>query len=123
MAQTATQAKGPGGRPPKAPAERRTDSLHADCTIADKIYVRDQAKLAGLTLSEYIRRRCLDHQVTAKTTRADARLVHELNAIGVNLNQLARLGNSGWMGDRGGELDELSRRLSDVLDRVLEELG
>ena len=110
------------GRPVKAPGERRCKQTNTRWMIAEDAELRAQARLAGITVGEYIRRRCLGLPVVARTARADARLVHELNAIGVNLNQLARLGNAGWTGDRSAEFDELSGRLGKVLDRVLEAL-
>ena len=122
MAQTAAQVKGPGGRPRLDAKERRCRQTNTRWTIAEDQEIRANAALAGLTVGEFIRRRALDIPVVARTARADARLVHELNAVGNNLNQLAKLGNSGWMGDRSGEIDELRGKLSTVLDRVLEAL-
>ena len=122
MAQTATHVKGPGGRPRLDAGERRCRQTNTRWTIAEDQQIRANAALAGLAVGEFIRRRALELPVVARTARADARLVHELNAIGVNLNQLARLANAGWQGDRSGEFDQLSRRLVGVLDRVIEAL-
>lgn len=122
MPRTATQAKGPGGRPKKAEHERRIKSLRADVTIAEKRFVADQARLAGVSEGEYIRRRALGLPVVVRQARVDARLVHELNAIGVNLNQIARLHNAGRVDTRIGELDALMRKLRATLDKAVDQL-
>lgn len=122
VAQSEQQAKGPGGRPRLDAKERRCRQTNTRWTIAEDKQIRASAALAGISVGEYLRRRALDIPVVARTARADHRLAHELNAIGVNLNQLAKLGNVGWQGDRSAEFDELSRKLHKALDRVIEDL-
>ena len=122
MAQTTAQVKAPGGRPRLDSSERRCRQTNTRWTIAEDQQLRANAASAGITVGEFVRRRALGLPVVARHARADARLVHELNAIGVNLNQLTKLGNAGWIGDRSAEFDELSRRLRAVLDRVVEAL-
>lgn len=80
------------GRPRKEEHERRTASIRADLTEAEKVYVQEQAARAGLSEAEYTRRRVLGYAVVspAASRRADPALITELNRIGVNVNQLAR---------------------------------
>ncbi len=66
-------------RPKKQPAERRCAALRSDLTIAELIYVREQAERAGLSAAE-----------SAEERRVQAALVSEINRLG---NQLAALGN------------------------------
>lgn len=122
MPRAMTTPKGPGGRPKKAEHERRIKSLRADVTIAEQQYVAAQAKAAGVSLGEYIRRRALGLSVVVRQAKADARLVHELNAIGVNLNQIAKLHNAGRVETRIGELDALMQRLHSTLDKAVDQL-
>ncbi len=78
-------------RPKKQPAERRCAALRSDLTIAELIYVREQAERAGLSAAEYTRRRVLGAKVeAAEERRVQAALVSEINRLG---NQLAALGN------------------------------
>ena len=49
-------AKGPGGRPKKAAAERRTQQRKLNLTIAEEAFIEEQAKTAGVTLAEFARR-------------------------------------------------------------------
>ena len=123
MPAAATKPKGPGGRPKKAEHERRIASVRADVTLAEKAHVAELAKVAGISQGEFIRRRALGLPVVVREAKTDARLIHELNAIGVNLNQLTRNVNAERLGAAGcrlSDLDALRRQLREVLDRALE---
>lgn len=123
MPAAATTPRGPGGRPKKAEHERRVASVRADTTLTEKQFVRDQAKAAGISEGEFIRRRVLGLPVVVREAKTDARLIHELNAIGVNLNQITRNVNAERLGAEGcrlSDLDALQRQLRGVLDRALE---
>lgn len=122
MPQTTTTAKHPGGRPKKAEAERRVKQTNHRWTVAEDTHLRQSAAAAQLTVAEYVRRRALGLPVVARVSKADARLVHELNAIGVNLNQIAKLHNAGRVDTRTGELDALMRQLRATLDKAVDAL-
>ena len=79
---------------------------------AEKADLRAAATEAGITVSEYVRRRSLGRPVTARADR-ETRVL--LRRIGVNLNQLARAANtSGAAPPEAGLADAL-----DHLRRVL----
>ncbi|UYV12396.1 MAG: MobC family plasmid mobilization relaxosome protein [Phycisphaera sp.] len=122
MAQTQAAQKGPGGRPKLDDEERRCRPTHIRWTIAEYNSIHTNADLAGVSVSEYVRRRSLGLPVVAKHARSDARLVHELNAIGVNLNQIARNLNTGRKGVRAVDLDDILVQLRDALGRAIEQL-
>jgi len=82
-------------RPKKQPAEKRSELIQARVTLAEKLYIEEQANIAGLSVSQYARRRLLRLPVRAQPNRVDAVLINELNRIGVNINQLAHAANAG----------------------------
>lgn len=90
--------------------ERRTAALHVQLTPAERRALEDAARAAGVSsLSEFVRTLCLHGLVetaieeVARPQSAEAqRLIYELNAIGNNLNQLARIANT-----TGAVADEL----------------
>ena len=98
-------------------SERRTASLRAWVTPAEHKEVETAAALEGAALSEYVRECCLRRRgsapVVAGTRRnPDAKaLAMELQAIGNNVNQLARVANQTGEIRRAEQLDET---LSDV---------
>lgn len=78
-------------RPRKQASERRTACVKADLTLAEKIYVQQQAAEAGLSEAEYTRRRVLGYCVPPRAEKlAKAALTNEINRLG---NQLAAIGN------------------------------
>ena len=106
-------ARKKGGRPK---GRRRGEKVELRVSAAEKADLRGSAREAGLTVSEYIRRRSLGQSVMARADR-ETRVL--LRRIGVNLNQLARAANAS-----GGGVAE--RQLGDALGhlrRVLEGLG
>lgn len=102
-------------RPRKDEHEKRQAHLPpVRLTEAELITIGDQARAAGLSLSDFARRRLLGESVTPRPSAADARLLSELNRCGVNLNQIAhRLNRSQDLRyDLSAVLAELSRVLS-----------
>ncbi len=77
-------------RPTKHPDEQRSVRLSVRYTAAERVFLEDQSVAAGTAVSDLIRRRSLGLAVQPRRARADAALLSELNAIGVNLNQIAR---------------------------------
>ena len=75
-----------------------------------------------MTLAEYVRRRLLGEPVRAQAAKADERLLFELNAIGVNLNQIARNLNAERQGRHAADLPALQTQLGRVLHQVAEAL-
>lgn len=120
-------------RPKKEPHERRTELAQARVTEAEMAYIDQQAYLAGLERSDYLRRRALDYQVPAKAeTAADPALVSELNrlglelkAIGNNANQLAVNLHTGRRSERlaweevVAEITRARAEVAEVLERIL----
>ena len=74
-----------------------------------------RAESLNLPVSRYVREVALGHRLKS---RADAMLIHQLNRIGVNINQLAKVANATKRLDAEDRLREVLARL----DRALTEL-
>ena len=119
-------------RPKKHEAERRSALARARLTPAEHEHVKTQAHLAGLDVSEYVRRRILGYEVPhQEDLHAAAGVVTELNdlgnqlaAVGNNANQLARAANSGrraqsaWQ-DVVARINELGDQVTEALERLV----
>jgi len=119
-------------RPKKHDDERRSARAETRLTPAEHEHVKTQAHLAGLDVSEYVRRRILGYEVPVKGTGSSDpglvtevnRLALELSAIGNNANQLARSANSGrraqsaWA-DVVARINELGDQVSGALERLV----
>ena len=97
-----------GGRPPKAPADRRTHRLLVRMKVREKTRVRRAAARAGLSVSEHIRRKVL---VPAVSPRVSRETRDRLRELGVRLNAFARQANT-----EGRVPDDA--RLADLLDEL-----
>lgn len=109
------------GRPVKQPNERRRAQQNVRFTLAELEDIRAQAAAAGLTVAEFIRRAALGLAVKPLRTRVDAALISELNAIGNNVNQLARTVHRGR--DLPSFWPAIANRLSTLLDEVAARYG
>jgi len=106
--------------------QRRTTSVNFQLTPDEREQLEKAAANAGARLSEYVREQCL-RRVTAAPVVGGARrnpqaraLVHELTAIGNNLNQLARLANTLRAMPQLHELHLTTGMLKAALARVIE---
>ena len=98
-----------GGRPR---GTRRSAKVEVRVSAAEKAALQGSAREAGLTVSEYVRRRSLGQPVTARADR-ETRVL--LRRIGVNLNQLARAANTSGATAASGPLEEALAQLRRVL--------
>ena len=101
-------------RPKKQDGEKRDEVARFRVTLAEREYLRAQARAAGISETEYLRRRALGYAVSpARSNLPDPTLISELNRIGVNVNQLARATHRG--SDFVHTWQIIGRQLSDVL--------
>ena len=107
-------------RPSKEAHEQRK-VVSIRLTEAELGYARSQAEAAGLSLSAYVRERVLGYRGIANGRHADPALVHEINRIGVNVNQLARSVHRG--SDFTQFWAEIGEDLKTVMAKVLTRHG
>lgn len=86
--------KHPGGRPPKAIAEKRSAEVKFHVTPEVKERLQNEAKVAGTDLATYCREKVLTGQPPRGIPPAILAAVAELARQGNNLNQLARIANA-----------------------------
>lgn len=70
--------------------QSKAKKLSFRVTHDEKKAINDNAKKAGLSLSEYQRKSCLDPIIITKDNVVDKELIRQLLKIGNNLNQLAK---------------------------------
>lgn len=98
---------------------RRTAVLPAARMTPEELEaVREKARAAGLTLSEYQRRACLSGRVVVRDTSVDVDAVRQLLAVGRNLNQLTKSGHINKTVDEAA-LRRTLARIEETVDRLL----
>lgn len=102
--------KHPGGRPPKAKAEKRSEEVKFHVTPDVKRRLQDEAKAAGVDLATYCREKVLTGRPPRRVPPEVLAAVAELARQGNNLNQLARIANT------EKNMARIVERLADLLD-------
>jgi len=105
---------------------KRTRQVNIRVNEEEYDVLASNASMAGMTVSEYVRKRALGRPVKAVPCRFDAEAVLELARIGSNLNQLARLGNIARKAGTEeefvyGRLEELREAIDDILRAIRRE--
>ena len=83
-------------RPRKDISKQRTIVIAFRVSQREYVIIANNAETVGLSTAEYIRRKCTGKSLpTKKVNPMDRKLFVELSRVGNNLNQLARVSNSG----------------------------
>lgn len=108
-------------RPTKHENEKLSEVVRLRVTVAEHAHIREQAEAAGVTVSDYLRRRAVGYRVPSAATggegrRVDPALITAVNKIGVNVNQLARAVHTDrsfveYWREIGAEVESLLARL------------
>lgn len=97
----------------EATASAKEERIELRVSTTDKRAIAAKAKHAGLSVADYMRRAALGKTIVE---RVPPELRKQLGSAGNNLNQLARLANSGKLPGAGIEaLNELVNRLLQTL--------
>ncbi|TDO01418.1 plasmid mobilization protein [Sunxiuqinia elliptica] len=111
-----TFIKNKGGRPKLSNSEKRIAEIHIVCNKGDKTRIKELAKSYGLTMTEYILRKCFDENVSFNHVEF-LKEIHvlgtELSRQGNNINQLAKYTNTLTIEKR--LTPEIATRLEEIL--------
>lgn len=91
--------------------------LHIVLSEKDNAHLTQQVELSGLSRSALIRSLILQTELRPKPTQEALKILRELNAIGNNINQLARAANQGLLVNSDA-LDEIRNQLKQLLTMV-----
>ena len=101
--------------------KKKTEIITARMTLADKKAIRQRAKAAGMTVTDYLTTCALGKEIVRVDGLDD--LLSELKAQGRNLNQFTTLANMGRITVlRGDDLIGEYTRLCDAVSAVIREV-
>ena len=110
--------------PRPAPNRRRNICVSVRMTPAEKEALDRNAETAGLSRTEYLIRNALDKGVCVFGSKKQMdQLIHEVNKIGVNINQIAKVFNRGMIHTGTHQLEKLQKDFADLTDLVLLMIG
>lgn len=99
--------------PQEEPEANKDQHINLRVSAADKKDIQAKAAIAGLTTGEYIRRAALEKRIVEKVP---TELRRQIALVGSNINQLARLANSGKLNGASTE------KLNDLVTLLLQTL-
>jgi len=73
---------------------KRVHPIHIRLTEDEYQALSQKAEVAGVSLSEWVRRAALEQEIPSPRSEIDVNLYKELTRIGININQLARAANT-----------------------------
>ena len=101
--------------------KKKTEIITARMTPADKKAIHQRARVAGMTVTDYLTTCALGKEIVQLDGLDD--LLSELKAHGRNLNQLTTLANMGRITVlRGDDLVQEYSRLCDTLATLIREV-
>lgn len=111
-------------RPRKKHHVKLTHRLpHMRCTETEFLDFKERADQCGLSMSAFGRQMMLNGKVVVNDNPdpVDPALMFQLQAIGNNLNQIARIAN--MTGDVREDLERVLKKITELADRMIEKLG
>lgn len=100
MQQAESRKNSKGGRPKKV--VRQNYFIGIKCTLIEKTYLKQKAKMAGLSLSEFVRDTALKGQAVRQIKTIPKEILAftaTLNHLAANINQLAKKCNQNYFLD------------------------
>jgi len=112
------------GQPKPAPNRRRNVCVSVRMTPAEKETLDRNAEKAGLSRTEYVIRNALDKGVCVFGSKEQMdQLIREVNRIGVNINQIAKVFNRGMVHTGSHQIEKLQKDFEKLTDLVLLMIG
>lgn len=106
------------GRPPKTATERRKYKITVRFATEEYFSLKEKARRAGVTLSEYLRRVSASSVVRERLRPQHLQHILKLTGMANNLNQISRKANAtGYVGIRT-EYRNLASEIDDLISRI-----
>ena len=96
---------------------KRTHAVILRLTEKEKNHLQKQSAIAGLKMEPFIRKLIMGIEIRPRPPDNIAQLIREINAIGNNINQIARKANA-FDNASQSELSEIHRLLADIYRAV-----
>lgn len=91
----------------------RTESVLIRLTKTEKSKLKSQAEIAGLKMEPFVRKLIMGVDIRPRPPDNISRLLREINAIGNNINQIARMANR-CKNVSNDDIDEVLKLLGEI---------
>ena len=106
------------GRPAKGAVEKKGHKVSLKMGIVDYYLLKAKARLAGLTLSEYVRQAIEKSEVKQRLSSEQLGYIRQLSGMANNINQIARKVNAAGY----TEFYRECRDMIDWLDKIVKQM-
>lgn len=96
---------------------KRTEAILLRLTEKEKLHLQRQATNAGLKMEPFIRKLIMGIEIRPRPPDNIAQLIREINAVGNNINQIARKVNIDGSVSRA-QLEEILHLLGEIYSEV-----
>jgi hypothetical protein len=107
------------GRPAKSAAEKKTYRISLKMATEEYYSLRSKARLAGITLSEYIRHVIVKSEVKQRLSPEHLGYIRQLSGMANNLNQIARKANAAGY----TEVQHDCQRMIEEIDNLIKHIS
>ena len=108
------------GRPTKGNAEKKSYKISLKMATQEYISLKSKARLAGITLSEYVRQAIEKSEVKQRLSPEHLGHIRQLSGMANNINQIARKANATGFTEVYGELQNTTVQLDNIVKRIME---
>ena len=106
------------GRPPKSATEKRKYKITVRFATEEYFSLKEKARRAGITLSEYLRRASASSVVRERLRPQHLQHILKLTGMANNLNQISRKANAAGYVSARTEYRYLASEIDDLINSI-----
>ena len=108
------------GRPTKRIAEKKRYKISLKMATEEYYSLKSKARLAGISLSEYIRSVIRKSVVKQRLSPEHLNYIRQLSGMANNINQIARKANAAGYAETHRDNKNMIDRLDNILEKITE---
>ena len=108
------------GRPAKSAAEKKVYKVSLKMATEEYYSLKSKARLAGITLSEYVRQVIRKSEVKQRLSPEHLEYIRQLSGMANNINQFARKANAAGYAEVHRENRDMIDRLDSIVKQITE---
>ena len=108
------------GRPAKGIAEKKSYKVSLKMATEEYYSLKSKARLAGITLSEYIRQAIEKSEVKQRLSPEHLGHIRQLSGMANNINQIARKANTAGFAESYKECKDVINQLDSIVKQIAE---
>ena len=117
---TTIKNRNKNGRPTKGGAEKKSYKISLKMATEEYFSLKSKARLAGITLSEYVRQAIEKSEVKQRLSPEHLGYIRQLSGMANNINQIAHKANTAGFAESYKECKDVIAQLDNIAKRITE---